>query len=105
MSDTEITVITSDGVVTRAGAGPKRIPVEALAGGIESFLQMLADVIQRAPEAVGAFSLTELTLSAEVTAQGKLVLLGTGVESSAKGGITFKFERKQAPAAAPASVL
>jgi hypothetical protein len=94
MENPEIVVITADAVVTRAG-GSRKIPVQALAEGVESFLQHIAGVVERAPSAVGAFELTELTLSAEVTAQGKLVLLGTGVETGAKGGITFKFERKR----------
>lgn len=93
MEDHEIVVVTADAVVTRAG-GPKKIGVQALAEEVQSFLQHIAGIVERAPSAVGAFELTELTLSAEVTAQGKLMLLGTGVETGAKGGITFKFERR-----------
>jgi hypothetical protein len=51
-------------------------------------------VLENAPNEVGTFKLTELTVSAEISAKGQLVLVGTGAEAAAKGGLTLKFERK-----------
>jgi hypothetical protein len=98
MESDEITVITAERVVTRAGGGVRNFPVAQLAESVKSFVRSISAVIEQTPSNIGAFELTELTLAAEISGQGKLVLLGTGVEASTKGGVTLKFERKKAPA-------
>jgi hypothetical protein len=80
------------GVVTRGG-GAKEIPVEALAENVKDFIGKMSAILSATPESVGGFKLKEFEVSAEVSASGKLGLLGSGVEASATGALTFKFQR------------
>jgi hypothetical protein len=88
-----ITVKTADPTTTRASK-PRELQVEVLAENVNLFLNQLDGILQKAPAEVGQFQFTEFTVSAEISAQGKLVLLGTGVEAAAGAGLTFKFERR-----------
>jgi hypothetical protein len=42
---------------------------------------------------LGSFKFTEFMMTAEISAKGRLVLLGAGGEVAGKGGLTFKFTR------------
>lgn len=94
MSDNDvISVRTADSTAMR-GANAKELKVEVLAENVNIFLNQIETMLETAPDEVGKFQFTEFSVSAEVSANGKLVLLGSGVETSAKGSLTFKFERK-----------
>jgi hypothetical protein len=96
MSDSDtILVRAADTVVTR-GRGPKELEVDVLAHNVNLFLGQMESILAKTPEETGdgKFKLTEFTVSAEISAKGALVLMGTGVEAEGKGGLTFKFERK-----------
>lgn len=96
MSDKDtILVTTADTVVTREG-GPRELNVEVLAENVNLFMGQIERILEKTPEEVGdgKFKFTEFTVSAEISAKGALVLMGTGVEVGAQGGLTFKFERK-----------
>lgn len=80
-------------LVTR-GVGTKSLKVEALTENANLFLAQIGDILDKAPEEVGKFKFTEFIVTAEISAKGVLVLMGTGVETEAKGGLAFKFERK-----------
>lgn len=96
MSDKDtILVRATDATVTRRIGGPKELKVEVLAENVNLFLGQIEGMLAKAPEEVaGKFKLTEFTVSAEVSAKGSLVLLGTGGEVGGSGGLTFKFQRK-----------
>ena len=94
-SNATIPIITSDIVSTSRGSSLRELPIEVLAENINIFLFEIETILQKAPQDLGKFQFTEVTVSAEISAQGKLVLLGTGLETSAKGGLTFKFERRK----------
>ena len=93
MSDDTISVRTTDTTVRRGGS-PKELKVEVLAENVNLFLTQIEDILAKAPDEVGKFQFTEFSVSAEVSAQGKLVLLGSGAEAGIQGSLTFKFERK-----------
>ena len=93
MNDDKILVRTTDATIRR-GESPKELKVEILADNVNLFLNRIENILEKAPEKVGQFSFTEFTVCAEVSADGKLVLLGSGVETGIKGSLTFKFERK-----------
>ena len=90
-----ILVHTAGTTVTRKHA-PRELEVEVLAHNVNLFLGQIESILEKAPEETGdgKFKLTEFTVSAEISAKGALILMGTGVEAEGKGGLTFKFERK-----------
>ena len=88
-----ILVNTADAGAVR-GHAPKELPVEIRAENVNVFLGQIESVLEKAPETVGKFQFTEFTVAAEISAKGGLVLLGSGVEVTGKGGLTFKFQRK-----------
>jgi hypothetical protein len=93
MSDETILVRTTD-VTIRRGDGPKELKVDILADNVNLFLSKVETILEKAPKAVGQFKFTEFSVCAEVSADGKLVLMGTGMETGIRGSLTFKFERK-----------
>jgi len=80
-------------VVTRGG-GPVMLDVDTLARNVQEFLKKVERILQSAIFEAGGFSLTELEVSAEISASGKLGLLGSGIEVGGKGGLKFKFQKK-----------
>lgn len=87
-----ITVFTSDATTTRRQSSTE-LKVEVLAQNVNIFLSQIEGILEKAPAQVGKFKFKELTVSAAISAKGGLVLLGTGVEASVTGGMTFKFEK------------
>jgi hypothetical protein len=104
MNDTEsstLIVLTTDGVAQVRGIGDqlyRHVPLQAeeLAVNINLFLGKLGSVLEETPEKVGDFQLTEISVSAEITGEGKVVLCGVGGEVGISGGLKFVFKRKEA---------
>jgi hypothetical protein len=94
MSDKDTILVSIAGTTVTRGRVPKKLEVEVLAENLNLFLTQMEGVLEKAPEEVGKFKFTEFAVSAEISAKGQLVLVGSGVEAAGKGGITFKFERK-----------
>ena len=92
-NDDVILVSVTSAAVTR-GRAPKELKVEVLAENMSVFLTQIENILEKTPSDVGKFKFTEFTVSAEISAKGALVIMGTGVETTAVGGLTFKFERK-----------
>lgn len=88
-----ILVKTGDTTITR-GRGAQELKVEVLAQNMNIFLSQIEHVLAKSPDQVGKFQFDEITLSVEISANGKLVLLGTGLEAAAKGALQFKFKRQ-----------
>ncbi len=91
-----IEVIARDTGTRRAPA--TRVRVDELAENVRLFLAQVAVLMDQAPTAMGSFHLAELEVHAEVSAKGSLVLLGTGGEVGATGGLKFIFRRASEPA-------
>jgi hypothetical protein len=81
----------------RSGAelrvSPKEFDVEALEDNVSDFIITLQGVLKTAPRRIGEFRLREFTVSAEITAEGKLSLMGIGGGVGTTGGLTFTFEQ------------
>lgn len=94
--DVETIMVKADDDYTgvRGGFGAIELNVAVLTENINLFLVKMETIIEKTPEEVGKFKLSEITVSAEISAEGGLVLIGTGVKAGASGGITFKFARK-----------
>jgi hypothetical protein len=80
----------------------KDLPATLLRDRVASFLRGISQSVLSAPAVIGEFNLTEVTITAEVTASGTVNLLGTGIETGGSGGITFTFTRPQPANQAPA---
>lgn len=89
-----ILVSTAGGPVTRGGgARSTELPIQTLRENINLFLNQINLLLETTPHSAGSFHLTEFMVSAEISAGGKLVLLGSGVEAATKGALTFRFQR------------
>ena len=67
--------------------------VDELSSNMNRFLGQIGSMLENTPERVGQFHFQEFEISAEVTAEGKLAILGTGLQAGAKGGLKFVFRR------------
>lgn len=72
---------------------PRELDAEALEDNVSEFFESVAGLLHKASETIGDFRIKEFTVSAEVTADGKISLIGVGGGVAAKGGLTFTFER------------
>jgi len=87
-----ILVTVNDAAITR-GRAPKPMEIGVLAENVNLFLTQINGVLEKTPDTVGRLRLTEITVTAEISAKGALILMGTGIETTGTGGITFKFQK------------
>lgn len=94
----KIWFVTTESLETRAPGDrlvvETELHVEQLSGNINLFLGQLDKLLEDAPDQVGKFQLTEFELYAEVSTDGTLKVLGTGIGVGAIGGLKFKFCRR-----------
>lgn len=76
--------------------GRGEVPTGILHSRVKDFIASMADVLGDLPTLTGEFSLEQVTLAAEVSAKGRVSLLGSGGEAGGKAGLTFTFSRKGA---------
>jgi hypothetical protein len=93
MGNDTILVQTADTTAVR-GRGPRELEVEVLSDNMSQFLTQIGSTLEKAPEDVSGFKITEFEVSAEISADGRLSLVGTGIGVAAKGGLTFRFQRQ-----------
>lgn len=77
--------------------GRADIPIDVFKRRVETFMAAMGEVIGGVAAKAGDYSLEEVTVSVEVSAKGKLSLLGTGGELAGKGGLTFTFKKSAPP--------
>ena len=76
------------------GAGAITVKLSELSNGVKEFLAQMEVLLKDTPAAVGGFALSELEVSAGITANGKLTLFGVaGAEAGIEGGLKFVFKR------------
>lgn len=71
--------------------GRTEVDVDKLSSNMKLFLEQIGNMLEQTPERVGQFRFEEFEISAEVTAQGTLAILGTGLQAGATGGLRFVF--------------
>jgi len=82
------------GLPVRTGPSvAKALEVEVLRENMARFLLVLQDMLPTEMAEVGDFRLEEVEVNAEVTGEGSLMLLGTGVRAAGMGGIKFVLRR------------
>jgi hypothetical protein len=71
----------------------KRIAVSRLRSSLAEVAAGFSDMLKDISD-VGNYRLSEVTVSAEVSAEGGIHILGTGGKAGSKGAITLKFIAK-----------
>jgi hypothetical protein len=86
--------VSEDEHTMRKGSAVEAINLDLLSENVKVFLSQIEKLLDKAPNETAGFKLTEFSVTAEISAKGSLTILGSGVETSGTGGLTFKFERK-----------
>jgi hypothetical protein len=81
------------GAVARPSGSARALDVNVLRENVRQFLLILEQLLPEQMATVGGFRLEEVEVNAEITGEGSLMLLGTGVRASALGGIKFVLKR------------
>jgi hypothetical protein len=89
-------IVTSDTMAMTRGGGPKPLKVEDLAVNINLFIEQMGAVLEKTPEKLGKFHFDEFEVHADITGQGTIAVLGSGVQAGATGGLRFVFRRSGA---------
>jgi hypothetical protein len=71
------------------------ISTSQLRSSATEFVKAIAKVVDGIPETFGRYSLTEIALSAEISASGRISIVGSGVELSTAGGLQLTFTRRE----------
>jgi hypothetical protein len=87
-----IWVATAEAVEVRGGR-LQQLEIDQLTVNVNVFLNHMNEVLKNTPEKVGKFQFVEFEVSAEVSAEGQLVLMGTGGKAGLTGGLKFVFRR------------
>jgi hypothetical protein len=74
-------------------AAQGEVNAQDLGDRLNRLLEAVGVSVRRIPTAIAEFQITELTLAIEISASGKVNLMGTGAEVTGKGGLTVKLSR------------
>jgi hypothetical protein len=86
------------GGAIEAVAQLKQVSVQKLEQELSNFLRIVSGIFDRAENAISqetGVKLAEIELSVEITGEGDIKLLGTGIKAGTKGGLTLKFKKDQ----------
>src|SRR5215204_4292645 len=64
---------------------PRELDAETLEDNMSEFLESIEGILSKAPEIIGNFRIREFTVTAEITAEGKLSLVAVGGGVAATG--------------------
>jgi len=70
-----------------------KVGVDDLKSNLREFTDQLSMLLNDFPLDIGDFSLDQIQLSAEINGEGKIGILGTGVNVGASTGLTFTLKR------------
>ena len=79
--------------VKKALGFKSEVPADDLASNLSEFLTTMGMIVDGLPTGLGPFELKEMALAIEVSATGKISLLGSGVDISGKSGITLTLKK------------
>ena len=83
--------------VIKKTAQLSRVSVHKLETELSKFLQIIGGLFNRAQEQANqqtGLKLDEIELSVEITGEGEIKLLGTGISTGTTGGIKLKFKKE-----------
>jgi|tagenome__1003787_1003787.scaffolds.fasta_scaffold20891481_3 hypothetical protein len=87
-----ISIIFDQDAIVRGGIGIEDIPVEEFTSKVKEFLEKVSKAFSFDIAPAEGIQMTEFTLNANIGMGGKLSLLGSGIETKAGAGISFKFK-------------
>ena len=76
-----------------AGGALRSVPVSVLKTNMERFFNQLREILAGGGDRVGDFEVSEVEVAAQITGDGQICLMGSGVKVGVQGGITFLFKR------------
>jgi hypothetical protein len=104
-ADEQILVITGPSVQPAPGRverglgdsllkkGVSALSVSVLKKNMNAFFDQLGEIVAPGAPTVGAFELSQIEITAQITGDGKVCLLGTGAKLEVQGGIKFVLNR------------
>jgi len=72
----------------------KAVNVNELKENVKHFFSQLNEILVTGGDKVGEFSVNQVEISAQITGEGKICLLGSGTKMSVNGGLKFILTRK-----------
>jgi hypothetical protein len=78
---------------TLAKGAINTVSVSTLKKSMESFFRQLREILDTGRERIGAFEVDQVEVSAQITGDGKVCLMGSGVKIGVQGGVTFLLKR------------
>lgn len=75
------------------GGKAKQLDPEDLKKNMSNFLSNLEDILDAGKTRIGEFQIDEITVSAQISGDGKVCLLGSGVKVGMQGGLKFVLKR------------
>ena len=95
MEEPRIRLFHSSISTDELGGSLEGIKVEELAEEFEDFKEKLSHIFLKSTDDELPFYLDEIKVIAEVSADGKLGILGSGLKVGTKAGLTFTFKRNK----------
>lgn len=71
----------------------KPVQVSELRKNVNTFFSQLSEILDMDKCKVGAFQVNQVEISAQITGEGKVCLLGSGTKLGVSGGFKFILER------------
>ena len=65
------------------------VSVAVLKQNMESFFDQIKEILASGTDQIGAFQISEIEVCAQITGEGQVALMGSGVKIEAQGGIKF----------------
>ena len=71
-----------------------KVNVTVLKENMAGFFNQLHEILDTGKNKIGAFAVDEVKVSAQISGDGKVCLMGSGVKIGVQGGITFVLKRE-----------
>lgn len=71
------------------------VGVSELRKNVDTFFRQISEILETDSFRAGAFQVDNVELSAQITGEGKICLLGSGTRLAVGGGLKFVFKRKE----------
>lgn len=65
------------------------VSVCVLKENMKCFFNQIKDILESETDQIGAFQISEIEVCAQISGQGQVALMGSGVKTEAQGGIKF----------------